>query len=45
LSNGAVLRLTVAEYYLPSGRLINCSDNKNVKKGIIPDIEIKVSVE
>jgi C-terminal processing protease CtpA/Prc len=31
--------------YLPSGRLINCSDNKNVKKGIIPDVEIKVGVE
>jgi C-terminal processing protease CtpA/Prc len=45
LSNGAALRLTVAEYYLPSGRLINYSDNKNVEKGIISNVEIKVSVE
>ncbi|GHT05982.1 hypothetical protein AGMMS49573_02380 [Endomicrobiia bacterium] len=34
-SNGVALRLTVAEHYLPPGRFINCSDNKNVKKGII----------
>lgn len=45
LSDGSALRLTIAKYYLPSGRAIDHSDDKNAKNGITPDIEIKVSVE
>ncbi|AKL97513.1 S41 family peptidase [Endomicrobium proavitum] len=45
LSDGTALRLTIAKYYLPSGRPINRSDDVNAKNGITPDIEIKVSIE
>ncbi|MDR2426047.1 MAG: S41 family peptidase [Endomicrobium sp.] len=45
LSDGSALRLTVAKYYLPSGRPIIHSDEKNAKNGITPDIEIEVSPE
>ncbi|MDR1695079.1 MAG: S41 family peptidase [Endomicrobium sp.] len=45
LSDGTALRLTVAKYYLPSGRPINRSEDRFAKNGINPDIEIKVSVE
>ena len=45
LSDGSALRLTIAKYYLPSGRPINHSEDKNARNGITPDIEIKVSVE
>ncbi|MCL1972464.1 MAG: S41 family peptidase [Endomicrobia bacterium] len=42
LSDGSALRLTIARYYLPSGRPIVHFDNKNAKNGITPDIEITV---
>lgn len=45
LSDGSALRLTIAKYYLPSGRPINHSDDKKAINGITPDIEIKVSIE
>jgi carboxyl-terminal processing protease len=45
LSDGTALRLTIAKYYLPSGRPINRSDDKKAVNGITPDIEIKVPVE
>lgn len=45
LSDGSALRLTVAKYYLPSGRPIIHSDEKNAKNGITPDIEITVKPE
>ncbi|MDR1942017.1 MAG: S41 family peptidase [Endomicrobium sp.] len=45
LSDGTALRLTIAKYYLPSGRPINRSDDKKSVNGITPDIEIKVPVE
>ncbi|MCL2484864.1 MAG: S41 family peptidase [Endomicrobia bacterium] len=45
LSDGTALRLTIAKYYLPSGRPINRFDDKLAKNGIFPDIEIKVPVE
>jgi carboxyl-terminal processing protease len=45
LSDGSALRLTIAKYYLPSGRPIIHSENKNEKSGITPDIEIKISRE
>ncbi len=45
LSDGSALRLTIAKYYLPSGRPINHSDEKNALNGITPDIEIKVTIE
>lgn len=45
LSDGTALRLTIAKYYLPSGRPINHSNDKNAKNGITPDIEIEVSIE
>ncbi len=45
LSDGTALRLTIAKYYLPSGRPINHSEERNAKNGITPDIEIKVTVE
>ncbi|GHT58581.1 peptidase S41 [Endomicrobiia bacterium] len=43
LSKGTILKLTIAKYYLPSGRSINCSDNKDSKNGITPDVEVEVS--
>ncbi|MCL2389860.1 MAG: S41 family peptidase [Endomicrobia bacterium] len=45
LSDGTALRLTIAKYYLPSGRPINRSDDNLTKNGINPDIEIKVTIE
>ncbi|MCA6079425.1 MAG: S41 family peptidase [Endomicrobium sp.] len=45
LSGGAGLRLTVARYYLPSGRGIDCSNCENAKRGITPDIEVNVTAE
>ncbi|RME11772.1 MAG: S41 family peptidase, partial [Aquificota bacterium] len=38
LEDGSAIKLTVAHYYTPLGRLID-------KKGIQPDIEVKVSEE
>ncbi len=43
LSDGSGLRLTVAKYYTPSGRLIQHSEKE--KGGVLPDIEIKVPRE
>lgn len=43
LSDGSGLRLTVAKYYTPSGRMIQRSEEE--KGGILPDIEIKVPRE
>lgn len=48
LNDGAGLRLTIAKYYTPSGRLIQrdyrTKDKEKAKEGgIIPDIEIKVA--
>ncbi|MDR2191600.1 MAG: S41 family peptidase [Endomicrobium sp.] len=45
LSDGTALRLTIAKYYLPSGRPINRSEEKQALNGITPDIEIKIPVE
>jgi C-terminal peptidase (prc) len=45
LSDGSALRLTIAKYYLPSGRPIIHSDEKNAKNGITPDIEITITPE
>ena len=46
LSDGSALRLTIAKYCLPSGRMITHSDNKKDKKnGVTPDIYIEVSPE
>ena len=46
LSGGNALRLTIAKYYLPSGRNITHSDNKKDKtNGITPDIYVEVSPE
>ncbi|MCA6069730.1 MAG: S41 family peptidase [Endomicrobium sp.] len=45
LPDGTALKLTVAKYYLPSGCPIDYSNEKNVKNGITPDIEIKVTME
>jgi carboxyl-terminal processing protease len=45
LSDGTALSLTIAKYYLPSGRPIDRSDDKNAKNGVTPDIEIKVDAE
>lgn len=45
LSDGSALRLTIAKYYLPSGRPIIHSAEKNAKNGITPDIEITVKPE
>lgn len=46
LDGGNALRLTIAKYYLPSGRNITHSDNKKDKKnGIIPDVFVEVSPE
>ena len=46
LSDGSALRLTIAKYCLPSGRMISHSDDKKDKKnGVSPDIFIEVSPE
>lgn len=46
LSGGNALRLTIAKYYLPSGRNITHSDNKKDKtNGITPDVYVEVSPE
>lgn len=46
LSDGSALRLTIAKYRLPSGKIISHLDSKNDKKnGITPDIYIAVSPE
>lgn len=46
LSDGNALRMTIAKYYLPSGRTIIHSDKKNDKKnGIIPDVYVDVTPE
>lgn len=48
LSGGAGLRLTIAKYYTPSGRLIqrNYRDKSKADEGgIIPDVEVLVSPE
>ena len=47
LSDGSALRLTIAKYCLPSGKMITHSDNKkdNKKNGITPDIFIEISPE
>lgn len=44
LADGSALRLTIAHYYTPSGRMIH-RDPKTGKGGIKPDLEIKVSRE
>ena len=46
LSDGSALRLTIAKYCLPSGKMISHSDNKKDKKnGVTPDIYVEVSPE
>jgi carboxyl-terminal processing protease len=45
LPDGTALRLTIAKYYLPSGRPINHSNEKNSKNGITPNIDIPVTIE
>ncbi|MDR1952016.1 MAG: PDZ domain-containing protein [Elusimicrobiota bacterium] len=45
LSDGTALRLTIAKYYLPSGRPITRGENPNDRNGITPDIEFKLSIE
>ncbi|MDR3111562.1 MAG: S41 family peptidase [Elusimicrobiota bacterium] len=46
LPDGTALRLTIAKYYLPSGRPINRSEGKkNIKNGITPDVEVSVTIE
>ncbi len=46
LDGGNALRLTIAKYYLPSGRAITHSDNKKDKKnGIVPDVFVEVLPE
>jgi carboxyl-terminal processing protease len=45
LPDGTALKLTIAKYYLPSGRPIDRSKEKNAKNGITPDVEIKVTIE
>ncbi len=46
LSDGNALRMTIAKYYLPSGRTIIHSDKKNDKKnGIAPDVYVEVTPE
>ena len=44
LSDKSALRLTIAKYYTPSGRLIQ-RNVKNDTGGIPPDIEVKISPE
>ncbi|MDR2772970.1 MAG: S41 family peptidase [Elusimicrobiota bacterium] len=45
LSDGTALRLTIAKYYLPSGRPIVRGEGPNDRNGITPDIEFKLSIE
>ncbi|MDD5021194.1 MAG: S41 family peptidase [Endomicrobiaceae bacterium] len=46
LSDGNALRLTIAKYYLPSGRTIaQRTEKKDVKRGLDPDIKIEVAPE
>ncbi|MDR2617045.1 MAG: S41 family peptidase [Endomicrobium sp.] len=45
LSDGTALRLTIAKYYLPSGRQIDRSNEKEAKNGITPDINVDVTIE
>ncbi|MFA7073771.1 MAG: S41 family peptidase [Endomicrobiaceae bacterium] len=46
LSDGNALRLTIAKYYLPSGRtIVKQNLKKGIKSGITPDIFIEVSPE
>lgn len=46
LSDGSALRLTIAKYCLPSGKMISHSDNKKDKKnGVAPDVYVEVSPE
>jgi len=44
LSDKSALRLTIAHYYTPSGKMIH-RDPKTGKGGINPDIEVKISKE
>ncbi len=44
LPDGSGLRLTVAHYYTPNGRMIH-RDGKNKNWGILPDIEVDVTPE
>jgi carboxyl-terminal processing protease len=44
LPDGSGLRLTVAHYFTPTGRMIH-RDGKNKNWGIIPDIEVDVTPE
>ncbi|MDR3243937.1 MAG: S41 family peptidase [Elusimicrobiota bacterium] len=45
LSDGTALRLTIAKYYLPSGRPIMRTEGANGKNGITPDIEFNLTIE
>jgi carboxyl-terminal processing protease len=45
LADGTALRLTIAKYYLPSGRPITRSEEPNDRNGITPDIEINLPIE
>ncbi|GHT45993.1 hypothetical protein AGMMS49936_04170 [Endomicrobiia bacterium] len=45
MSSGAALELTIAKYYLPSGRSTNRSYGEDSKNGITPDVEVEVSKE
>lgn len=45
LPDGTALRLTIAKYYLPSGRPIIRMQTPDGKNGITPDIEFKISRE
>jgi carboxyl-terminal processing protease len=45
LPDGTALRLPIDKYYLPSGRTINHSNEKNAKNGITPDIDIPITIE
>lgn len=46
LSDGNALRLTIAKYYLPSGRTIaQRTEKKDIKRGLDPDIKIEVTPE
>ncbi len=44
LADGSALRLTIAHYYTPSGKMIH-RDPKTGKGGITPDIKVKISRE
>lgn len=48
LSGGAGLRLTIAKYYTPSGRLIQRNYRDKTKQdegGIVPDVEVSIPAE